>query len=86
MTTVLDITHPYWWRLCGGKRAPTTHIAFRIIDSLCLNAMAERAFARRPRQDSNLRSRFRRPVLYPLSYGGGYLGSVEAVPLLASSP
>jgi hypothetical protein len=24
-----------------------------------------------PRQDSNLRSRFRRPVLYPLSYGGG---------------
>jgi hypothetical protein len=24
-----------------------------------------------PRQDSNLRTRFRRPVLYPLSYGGG---------------
>jgi hypothetical protein len=23
-----------------------------------------------PRQDSNLRTRFRRPVLYPLSYGG----------------
>ncbi len=47
--------------------------------------MAERAYAQRPRQDSNLRSRFRRPVLYPLSYGGGYLGSVEAVPPLASS-
>jgi hypothetical protein len=24
----------------------------------------------RPRQDSNLRNRLRRPVLYPLSYGG----------------
>ena len=24
----------------------------------------------RPRQDSNLRTRLRRPVLYPLSYGG----------------
>ncbi len=27
---------------------------------------------RRPRQDSNLRHRLRRPVLYPLSYGGGW--------------
>jgi hypothetical protein len=27
--------------------------------------------AERPRQDSNLRHRLRRPVLYPLSYGGG---------------
>ena len=26
--------------------------------------------ALRPRQDSNLRSRLRRAVLYPLSYGG----------------
>jgi hypothetical protein len=25
----------------------------------------------RPRQDSNLRTRLRRPMLYPLSYGGG---------------
>lgn len=25
---------------------------------------------KRPRQDSNLRHRLRRPVLYPLSYGG----------------
>ena len=24
----------------------------------------------RPQQDSNLRTRLRRPVLYPLSYGG----------------
>ncbi len=28
------------------------------------------AYAARPRQDSNLRSRLRRAVLYPLSYGG----------------
>jgi hypothetical protein len=25
---------------------------------------------KRPRQDSNLRTRLRRPALYPLSYGG----------------
>jgi hypothetical protein len=25
---------------------------------------------RRPRKDSNLRTRFRKPMLYPLSYGG----------------
>ena len=25
---------------------------------------------KRPQQDSNLRSRLRRPMLYPLSYGG----------------
>ena len=30
-----------------------------------------RDITRRPRQDSNLRTRLRRPVLYPLSYGGG---------------
>lgn len=36
-------------------------------------AMKESTMSRditlRPRQDSNLRSRLRRPVLYPLSYG-----------------
>lgn len=31
------ITHAYWWRLCRGERAPTTHIAFRIIDILGLD-------------------------------------------------
>lgn len=31
---------------------------------------AIRLMSRRPRQDSNLRSRLRRAVLYPLSYGG----------------
>ena len=31
----------------------------------------------RPRQDSNLRTRFRKPMLYPLSYGG-------SVPLIQS--
>jgi hypothetical protein len=30
----------------------------------------EQLFLWRPRQDSNLRHRLRRPVLYPLSYGG----------------
>jgi hypothetical protein len=31
---------------------------------------AELLLWRRPRQDSNLRTRFRKPMLYPLSYGG----------------
>jgi hypothetical protein len=30
----------------------------------------ENRFPGRPRQDSNLRTRLRRPVLYPLSYWG----------------
>ena len=31
-----------------------------------------------PRQDSNLRTRLRRPMLYPLSYGGGDFGRLSA--------
>ena len=38
VAAVLGITYPYWWRLCRGERAPTTHIAFRIIDTLGLDA------------------------------------------------
>jgi len=38
VATALGITHPYWWRLCRGERAPTTRIAFRIIDTLGLDA------------------------------------------------
>ena len=36
-----------------------------------------REFERRPRQDSNLRNRLRRPVLYPLSYGGLQTADLE---------
>jgi CheY-like chemotaxis protein len=35
-------------------------------------------FCQRPRQDSNLRSRLRRAVLYPLSYEGSTLARVSA--------
>ncbi len=31
----------------------------------------------RPRQDSNLRTRLRRPMLYPLSYEGGEREAIE---------
>jgi hypothetical protein len=31
---------------------------------------ADQARKKRPQQDSNLRTRLRRPMLYPLSYGG----------------
>ena len=38
-----------------------------------------------PRQDSNLRSRLRRAVLYPLSYGGpGVFGPKETVPAVGA--
>ena len=39
--------------------------------SLCEQSEYLAPPAKRPRQDSNLRHRLRRPVLYPLSYGGG---------------
>ena len=35
------------------------------------NAERLRRFPKCPRQDSNLRSRFRKPMLYPLNYEGG---------------
>jgi hypothetical protein len=44
--------------------------AFSLLRSLHEQAKSS-ARRQRPRQDSNLRTRFRRPVLYPLSYGGG---------------
>jgi hypothetical protein len=34
-----------------------------------------------PRQDSNLRHRLRRPVLYPLSYGGVWWGIAVRAPV-----
>jgi hypothetical protein len=41
-----------------------------VIDEPQAIATLTRSFASRPRQDSNLRTRLRRPVLYPLSYWG----------------
>ncbi len=35
---------------------------------------------KRPQQDSNLRTRLRRPLLYPLSYGGWHAESPEVWP------
>ncbi len=37
VATAIGITYPYWWRLCRGERAPSTRIAFRIIDTLGLD-------------------------------------------------
>ncbi len=68
----------------GMENPVAKRVALRILDNGDPKTPGQSVT--RPRQDSNLRTRFRRPVLYPLSYGGEYLGSVEAVPLLASSP
>ena len=41
----------------------------------------------RPRQDSNLRTRLRRPMLYPLSYEGSFSDTKkEVVPKDGASP
>ena len=40
----------------------------------------------RPRQDSNLRSRLRRAVLYPLSYGGPASGPRRTVSVVGGPP
>ena len=45
---------------------PTTRKALT-----CCDALVRAGFEERPRQDSNLRTRLRRPLLYPLSYEGG---------------
>jgi hypothetical protein len=39
-------------------------------DPACPTRQSDRLGCRRPQQDSNLRTRLRRPMLYPLSYGG----------------
>ena len=57
------------WRVPGpltGVLAP--HCATRGGEPLAVGT--------RPRQDSNLRTRLRRPVLYPLSYGGSGSGQI----------
>ena len=39
----------------------------------------------RPQQDSNLRTRLRRPVLYPLSYGGPVTSKGYQPPVIATT-
>src|SRR3954451_11560799 len=55
-------------------------------DFLKLVSAVQGALGGCPRQESNLRTRFRKPLLYPLSYGGCWLnqavsGSVAFYPL-----
>ena len=64
----------------GGVRPEELHSA-----SVALEWERTAAFGLRPRQDSNLRTRLRRPMLYPLSYEGMPLGRDEASPYPRSS-
>src|ERR671917_1813095 len=55
----------------GLRREPSTTspaVFDAALTALRGSSRAERA--RCPRQESNLRTRFRKPLLYPLSYGG----------------
>ena len=45
-------------------------VAYTNGSSLALEALGARGSDWYPRRDSNARHRLRRPVLYPLSYGG----------------
>ncbi len=67
------------WGAYGGRMASDRGFYCRIMstdgelaDSLfcLLSRPLSHVVPRRPRQDSNLRTRLRRPLLYPLSYGG----------------
>ena len=52
-------------QLLEEGRRPHDHRQDRLMPA------GHRAFGKRPREDSNLRTRLRRPMLYPLSYEGG---------------
>jgi hypothetical protein len=51
-------------------RAGYTGSAGVLLEALGPERIVTALVASRPRQDSNLRTRLRRPALYPLSYGG----------------
>jgi hypothetical protein len=53
-------------RAARDLRSPATLVAF-------VHASRRGDRCERPRQDSNLGTRFRKPMLYPLSYEGGVL-------------
>jgi len=53
----------------------------RVSDVSARQGLVSRVTAGCPRQDSNLRTRLRRPLLYPLSYGGsGRRGNITSTP------
>jgi hypothetical protein len=60
----------------GGRGHPVTHSggmpATAHLPFWQFSAITSLATFERPQQDSNLRSRLRRPLLSPLSYGGTY--------------
>ena len=37
VAAALDLSYPFWWRLCRGERAPSKRVAFRIIDMFGLD-------------------------------------------------
>ncbi len=54
--------------LCGGVRAGAAERPETVKFKGIMQAKPQNR--RCPRQESNLRTRFRKPMLYPLSYGG----------------
>jgi hypothetical protein len=60
----------------GARRLPVTQSGgtptTAVMTFLQFSDITSLATFERPQQDSNLRSRLRRPLLSPLSYGGSY--------------
>ena len=58
----------------GGRGRPVTHnggtVAIALLSFWHFRGITSLLAFERPQQDSNLRTRLRRPLLYPLSYGG----------------
>jgi hypothetical protein len=69
------------WRKVQWPRWPCVLAKIKARQT-CVSA-GQRAFPECPRQDSNLRTRLRRPLLYPLSYGGVVAGVVATGRTLA---
>ena len=64
--TVIGL-HPAAFGCVGRRAARNPASAFPLVTG---SLGTYGVFGRCPRQDSNLRTRLRRPLLYPLSYGG----------------
>jgi hypothetical protein len=54
----------------GTRRRDVSKDVFRAVSVPAAQARIGADSTMRPQQDSNLRTRLRRPMLYPLSYGG----------------
>jgi hypothetical protein len=61
------------WRAGGYQRIRADNTSDRPHHEEPANELLPRSIEKCPRPESNQRTRFRKPLLYPLSYGGFWL-------------